>query len=77
MIKALITTPSAIKAVFSTIESAPIASMIDVKIIVQGIATNTTKIPDKLSVAIVANISTKARIEIIIYMNVMITGNLN
>jgi hypothetical protein len=77
MIKALIITPSAIKIVFSTIESAPIISIIGVKIIVQGIATITTKIPDKFSVAIVANMTIKAIIEITPYRDVTMIGNLD
>ena len=68
-------TPSAIKTVFRTIESTPITSMIEVKSIVQGIATRTTKIPDRLSVPMLANIRTKAKTEIKIYIEVNIMGS--
>ena len=64
--KAFKITPSAIKAVFNAIESSPRASIIGVNNIVHGIATRTTNIPDRLSVAIVANIRIKARIDMTI-----------
>ena len=59
-------TPSTIRTVFNAIELLPIISINWVKSIDHGIATRTTKMPDKLSVAIVANIKIKARIEMAI-----------
>jgi hypothetical protein len=56
-------TPIAIKTVFKTIES---IAKLSINNMDHGMATNTTKIPERLSVAIVANINIKASNEIMI-----------
>lgn len=61
--KAFIITPTTIKRVLMIIESIPIFSIRGEKYIDHGMATSTTKIPERLSVSIVANMRTKAMIE--------------
>jgi len=70
MMKALMATQNAIKIVFSAIAlmkpelAAAIVLTYSEKSDDQGNATNTTKMPDILSVDMVANIKTKASIDI-------------